>query len=92
MIIDGILYTWRIGLHRHPTLGAIRHLRVWRDDRRDGIPWDHLQQIKDEVLGEDVFAIEVYPPSDRVINEVNMRHLWEIPGQYAPDLYRGYQR
>jgi hypothetical protein len=57
----------------------IRHLRVWKLSKRDGIPWEVLQRIKDELFGPDIIAIEVYPPAREVINVVNMRHLWEVP-------------
>jgi hypothetical protein len=59
--------------------GRIRHLKVWRADGKDGITWDQLQCLKNEALGEDVCAIEFYPPEDELINCVNTRHLWEIP-------------
>lgn len=60
-------------------LGAVDHLKVKRHDHRDGIPWDMLQRIKNEVLGTDVLAVEFYPPADEVVNGVNMRHLWVVP-------------
>ena len=55
------------------------HLRVWRRDGSDGIGWDELQAVKDEMLGPDVLAVEMYPPADRVVNEANIRHLWTVP-------------
>jgi hypothetical protein len=42
------------------------------------IPWDTLQQIKNEVLGEDAVAVEVFPRRTDMINHDNTRHLWEI--------------
>lgn len=62
---------------------ATRHLRVQRMSRGDGIGWDVLQRIKDEMLGPDVLAIEVYPPADAVVNAANIRHLWEVPADLA---------
>jgi hypothetical protein len=59
--------------------GTTAHLMVTRRDGRDGIPWDMLQQIKDEMLGPEVLCVEIYPPAAEVVNEVNMRHLWEVP-------------
>ena len=59
--------------------GWCRHLKVQRTDGKDGITWDQLQQIKDEYLGPDVAAVEFYPPATNVVNELNMRHLWEVP-------------
>ena len=35
---------------------------VRRGDWRDGIGWDDLQRIKTQCLGEDVWAVEIYPP------------------------------
>lgn len=75
---------WR--RHYHADVGvtmrggvAVRHLRVRRLSGLDGIGWDVLQRIKNDVLGEDVLAIEVYPPNEQLVNETNTRHLWEVP-------------
>lgn len=59
--------------------GSTRHLVVWRHDGKGGIPWEDLQELKDEALGKDVCAVEFYPRKWEVVNEVNRRHLWEIP-------------
>lgn len=64
--------------------GLIRHLRVQRNDGRSGISWDELQRLKDEHLGSDVLAVEIFPPAHRVVNELNMRHLWEVPVDVLP--------
>ena len=60
-----------------------RVLTVMREpsDRGD-IPWDVLQSIKDDVLGVEVYAVEVYPPADEIVADEYRRHLWEVP----PDL------
>ena len=55
-----------------------------RTDGGDGITWDELQQIKDECLGPDATAVEFYPPTTGVVNELNMRHLWEVPSEMLP--------
>ena len=72
-------------------LGFVDHITIERVDGRDGIPWDHLQAIKNEILGEDAWAIEVYPPEAELVNEVNRRHLWRLPfGTPLPNLkHRG---
>jgi len=71
-------------------LGWIRHLKVWRIDGQDGITWDELQTVKDEALGPGVQAVEVYPPAYELVNDVNLRHLWEIPAHIPlPNLWRG---
>ncbi|MBN9243402.1 MAG: hypothetical protein J0I98_11465 [Mesorhizobium sp.] len=53
------------------------------------IGWEELQAIKDHVAGAQAVAIEVYPPADRVVNNIAMRHLWVLgPGDWWPDLAR----
>jgi hypothetical protein len=64
--------------------GPARHMTVERVDGRDGIPWDVLQQLKDEYLGPDACAVEFYPPAGQVVNEINRRHLWEVPADWPP--------
>lgn len=59
--------------------GFVDHLKVKRHDHKGGIGWDVLQRIKQDVLGSDVLAVEFYPPSTDVVNELNMRHLWVVP-------------
>ena len=59
--------------------GLMRHLAVKRVDGKDGIAWDVLQALKNEALGPDACAVEFYPPADNVVNDTNLRHLWEVP-------------
>ena len=74
--IDGVGNALRVNDHHD--------LRVQRDDEKSGISWDELQRLKDEHLGPDVLAVEIYPPAHRVVNELNMRHLWEVPQDVLP--------
>lgn len=48
------------------------------DRWEDGITWDELQEIKNKVGFSDKWCLECYPPSDKVINVANMRHLFVI--------------
>lgn len=47
--------------------------------RRDGGPilrdWRHFQQIKNEILGEECEAIELYPAESRLVDTSNKYHL-----------------
>lgn len=47
----------------------------WDDD----ISWDTLQEIKSKIGLGDVWAVEVYPADDQVVNVANMRHLFLFP-------------
>ena len=70
-----------------PGWGTTPHIKVRRYDWSDGITWDELQQAKDNAGFADRPAIEVFPPKDSVVYEVNMRHLWVVPDGVAwPDL------
>lgn len=43
--------------------------------------WREAQRIKDELLGEHMTAIEVYPPKAEIVDAADMYHLW---GLYHP--------
>ena len=69
--------------------GTIR-LTVNRTTRRgdrwvDGITWDKLMQVKRDVGRGDMWAVEMYPADEHVVNDANMRHLFLIdePPPYA---------
>lgn len=38
--------------------------------------WQDMMRIKNDVLGEDWAAVEVYPPKSLVVDAANMYHLW----------------
>jgi hypothetical protein len=65
-------------------IGWVRHLSVKRNNGRDGISWDTLQSIKNELLGHDALAIEFFPAACDVVDESNIRHLWEVPSELLP--------
>jgi hypothetical protein len=37
-----------------------------------------MQRIKDDILGSEATAIEVYPPSSQVVDEADMFHIWSV--------------
>jgi hypothetical protein len=41
--------------------------------------WRHLQRVKNEVLGNDQEAFEVYPPESNLMDRSNCFHLWAYP-------------
>jgi len=88
-----LVKTWRRSLctqvieTKVPGWGTVRHLKVWRENGKDGITWDELQVLKNERLGRNTRAIEVYPDQEDLVNSTNMRHLWEVPpGVPLPNL------
>lgn len=68
--------TYQVQRREFPDSSLI-HLNI---RRRDGGPilrdWRHFQQIKNELLGEECEAIELYPAESRKVDTSNKYHLW----------------
>lgn len=56
--------------------GSILHLKIHRNDLKDGITWEELQSIKNDFAGSDTQAIEFYPREKHLVNIAPVRHLW----------------
>lgn len=73
---------------KHPPHGFamdVWHLSIRRQDRAPIHDWRDLQKIKNEIVGEQVEAIEIYPAEDRLVDTANQYHLWAFPqGQAVP--------
>ncbi len=73
-------------------IGPVNHLKVRRHDGgTNRLTWDELVAIKNEMLGEGACAIELFPRAADVVNEANIRHLWELPEGLLPSGF-GLQR
>lgn len=57
----------------------VKWLAVSRHDGMSTFPWGHLQRIKNELVGPDRLAVQVFPPVDEVVDSANMAHLWVYP-------------
>lgn len=60
-----------------PGLGVI-HLSIKRRDRKPIINWNHLQRIKNEIVGPEYEAVELFPAESRLVNLANQYHLWVL--------------
>ena len=62
---------------REHALGSTVHLCI---RRRDGKPifrdWRHFQAIKNQLIGEECEAVELYPAESRLVDSSNKYHLW----------------
>lgn len=58
--------------------GILEHAAI-RNDTSDDIPWREKQRIKNEIFGEDRFAVEVYPSVEELVDQANMYHIWVFP-------------
>jgi hypothetical protein len=61
----------------HPD--GFTHLSCKREDRYPIHDWRQLQQIKNQICGEDRWAVEIYPPEEFVVDTSNEYHLWVMP-------------
>jgi len=67
----------RYQVQRREMDGGLVHINI---RRLDGGPilrdWRHFQQIKNEMLGAECEAIELYPAESRKVDASNKYHLW----------------
>ena len=63
--------------------GTVVHLWVRR--HVDGMPrrWSDLQRIKNEIIGKERVAIEVFPPESELHDSADMSHLWVLPEDFV---------
>lgn len=58
---------------------GIKYLSIKLLDRSPVRNWRHLQQIKNEVCGEEWTGIEIFPPESRLTDSANQYHLFCYP-------------
>ena len=59
--------------------GTVRYLSIKRNDKEPIHDWRDLQEIKNQICGEDSEAIEIYPAESRLMDTANQYHLWVFP-------------
>ncbi len=55
------------------------HVCIRRHDGKPCANWNHLQQIKSELIGPEHEAVQLFPAESRLINTTNEYHLWVHP-------------
>ncbi len=63
-------------------LGIVTHLALRRHDTLMPRAWSDLQRIKDELVGPERVAVEVFPKRTQLVDVANMAHLWVFPEGY----------
>jgi len=56
----------------------ITHLSIKRHDISPIHNWQHLQQIKNDICGEEREGLELYPSMSRIVDTCNQYHLWVL--------------
>ena len=64
-------------------------LAVHNHNRTPHVPWRHLQQIKNEIMGADREAIQLFPAESRLVDTANEYWLYVYPIGKAPMRKRG---
>lgn len=64
---------YRVQLRREP---PIVQLTITRLDGQPCKNWRHFQQIKNELVGPEFEAVELYPAESRLVDMDNEYHLW----------------
>ena len=52
------------------------HLAIRRHDGRPCKDWPHFQQIKNEIIGRENEAMELFPAESRLVDSADEYHLW----------------
>lgn len=69
----------------HGTRDGWVHLSIHSRNRRPVADWRHFQQIKNDIMGPDREAVELYPDEKRLVDTANEYHLWVLPsGSWLP--------
>lgn len=69
-----------VHMYEHFTpLGMVIQLSIARNDKKTIKDWRDMQRIKNELVGPDREAVELYPSESRLVDTSNQYHLWVLP-------------
>lgn len=74
--------TWRNDLYqvlRYEFADGLTWLSIKRIDREPIRDWRHMQQMKNELCGDERYGLEIYPPESVLVDSSNQYHLWVLP-------------
>lgn len=63
--------------------GLVIHLWIRRHDGEMVRSWADMQRIKNELIGDDHVAVEVFPAQQDLVDDANIAHLWVLPKEFA---------
>lgn len=64
-------------------IGQVIHLWIRHHAGEMPRSWRELQWIKDEIVGPERAAVEVFPPRSELVDSANMAHLWVLPEDFV---------
>jgi hypothetical protein len=62
-----------------PPFGLVVQLSITTHDQQARHDWREMQRIKNELVGENVEAVELYPSENRMVDNANWYHLFCFP-------------
>jgi hypothetical protein len=70
---------YQVAVHPASSSNAYIRLSIKNRDKSTRHDWRDLQRIKNELVGEDHEAVELYPAESRLVDMANQYHLWVFP-------------
>ena len=73
---------YQVNLREHKTIGSVPdmvHVSIKTLKKQPVRDWRDFQQIKNDLIGPECEAVELYPAESRLIDTANQYHLWAIP-------------
>ena len=77
-------YQVNVVAFNHPTFGKVAHLSIKALDKSASHDWRDFQRIKNEIVGPECEAIEIYPAESRLVDGANQYHLWAFQSYQVP--------
>jgi len=59
--------------------GSVAELSIRRNDRKAAHDWRDFQRIKNEIAGDEIEAVELYPAMSRLMDTANQYYIFCLP-------------
>jgi hypothetical protein len=69
---------------RHPVFGVVAELSIKTLDKAAHHDWRDFQRLKNELVGPEFDAIEIYPAESRLVDTANQYYLWAFRDWKVP--------
>lgn len=74
----------------YDNIRGFEHLRIRRTDDKPVHNWMHMFTIKNDLLGADMVAVEIFPKRSEFIDGSNTYHIWTWKGLRVPNMNKMY--
>jgi hypothetical protein len=68
--------TYQVAIRKADCAMDMIHVSIKRLDREPIHDWREIQKIKNELVGPECEAVEIYPAESRKVDSANQYHLW----------------